>query len=107
MELREALARIKADAGVRALLITGAGRGFCAGQDLSERMMSPAPPRSTSAIHLEKLQPAVEDAAGAAMPVVCAVNGVAAGAGCNLALACDIVIAQDRRVSSRHSRASV
>jgi 2-(1,2-epoxy-1,2-dihydrophenyl)acetyl-CoA isomerase len=93
-ELREALARIKADASVRALLITGAGRGFCAGQDLSERMMSPATARVDVGDSLEKnYNPLLKTLRALPMPVVCAVNGVAAGAGCNLALACDIVIA--------------
>ena len=93
-ELREALARIKADSSVRALLITGAGRGFCAGQDLSERMMSPATARADVGDSLEKnYNPLLKTLRALPMPVVCAVNGVAAGAGCNLALACDIVIA--------------
>ena len=93
-ELREALARIKADTGARALLITGAGRGFCAGQDLSERMMSPATARVDVGDSLGKnYNPLLKTLRALPIPVVCAVNGVAAGAGCNLALACDIVIA--------------
>jgi len=93
-ELREALARIEADASVRALLITGAGRGFCAGQDLSERMMSPATAPVDVGDSLGKnYNPLLKTLRALPMPVVCAVNGVAAGAGCNLALACDIVIA--------------
>ncbi len=93
-ELREALAGIRADASVRALLVTGAGRGFCAGQDLSERMMSPATARVDAGDSLEKnYNPLLKTLRALPMPVVCAVNGVAAGAGCNLALACDIVIA--------------
>src|SRR6266436_2152251 len=93
-ELREALARIEADASVRALLITGAGRGFCAGQDLSERMMSPDTAGADVGHSLDKnYNPLLKRLRALPMPVVCAVNGVAAGAGCNLALACDIVIA--------------
>jgi 2-(1,2-epoxy-1,2-dihydrophenyl)acetyl-CoA isomerase len=93
-ELREAMARIKAEASVRAVLITGAGRGFCAGQDLTERMMSPATARVDAGDSLEKnYNPLLKSLRALPIPVVCAVNGVAAGAGCNLALACDIVIA--------------
>ena len=93
-ELRQAMATIKADASVRALLITGAGRGFCAGQDLSERMMSPATARVDVGDSLGKnYNPLLKTLRALPMPVLCAVNGVAAGAGCNLALACDIVIA--------------
>ena len=93
-ELREALARIKTDASVRALLITGAGRGFCAGQDLSERMMSPATARADVGDSLEKnYNPLLKTLRALPMPVICAVNGVAAGAGCNLALACDVRLA--------------
>jgi 2-(1,2-epoxy-1,2-dihydrophenyl)acetyl-CoA isomerase len=93
-ELREALARIEADASVRALLITGTGRGFCAGQDLAERMMSPAAAKVDAGESLDKnYNPLLKRLRALPMPVVCAVNGVAAGAGCNFALACDIVIA--------------
>jgi 2-(1,2-epoxy-1,2-dihydrophenyl)acetyl-CoA isomerase len=90
--LRAAFDRAEAEA-CRALLITGAGRGFCAGQDLSDRVFSPgqAPDLSST---LERLyNPLVRKLRDLQMPVVCAVNGVAAGAGANIALACDIVLA--------------
>lgn len=92
--MRDALVRIRADADVRAVLITGNGRGFCAGQDLSERNMAPgaAPPDLGKTIG-ENYNPLVRALRDLTMPVVCAVNGVAAGAGANIALACDIVIA--------------
>lgn len=93
-ELRQAIAGIRADAGVRALLVTGSGRGFCAGQDLSERMMSPEAAGADVGDSLEKnYNPLLKELRALPFPVVCAVNGVAAGAGCNFALACDIVIA--------------
>lgn len=93
-ELREAMKRIQGDAGARVLLITGAGRGFCAGQDLSERMMDPNVARADVGESLDKnYNPFLKALRALPMPVVCAVNGVAAGAGCNLALAGDIVIA--------------
>jgi 2-(1,2-epoxy-1,2-dihydrophenyl)acetyl-CoA isomerase len=93
-ELARAFDRIEADNGIRAVLLTGAGRGFCAGQDLGDRVMGEgdAPPDLGATLdrqhnrlvrriwHLER-------------PVVCAVNGVAAGAGANVALACDLVLA--------------
>ena len=93
-ELREAMKQVKADANVRALLITGAGRGFCAGQDLSERMMDPGSTQVDVGDSLEKnYNPFLKGLHALPIPVICAVNGVAAGAGCNLALAGDIVIA--------------
>ena len=93
-ELREAMKQAKADASVRALLITGAGRGFCAGQDLSERMMDPGAAKVDVGDSLDKnYNPFLKGLHALPIPVVCAVNGVAAGAGCNLALAGDIVIA--------------
>ena len=93
-ELRDALARVKADASLRALLLTGAGRGFCAGQDLSEREVPPgAEPFDIGAAIERNYKPLVLALRALPIPVVCAVNGVAAGAGANVALACDIVIA--------------
>ena len=92
-ELRTALDEAEADEDCRALLITGAGRGFCAGQDLSDRLLKPGEkpvPRES----LEKYyNPLVRRLRALPFPVVAAVNGVAAGAGVNIALACDIVIA--------------
>ena len=93
LELRQALDEVEADESCRAVMITGAGRGFCSGQDLSDRVINPgeAPVPRTS---LERYyNPLVRRLRALPFPVVAAVNGVAAGAGCNLALACDIVVA--------------
>jgi 2-(1,2-epoxy-1,2-dihydrophenyl)acetyl-CoA isomerase len=93
-ELREAMQRLRGDATVRALLITGSGRGFCAGQDLGERVRKEgAGPSDLGATLETNYSPLVTGLRELPFPVVCAVNGVAAGAGCNFALACDIVIA--------------
>lgn len=93
-EIRAALDDIEQDAEIRALLITGSGRGFCAGQDLAEPVMShPGGEFDVGATLEQNYNPLLKRLRGLRMPVVCAVNGVAAGAGCNLALACDIVIA--------------
>lgn len=92
--LREAVAAVAADRQVRTLLLTGAGRGFCAGQDLGDRAVgegeaAPDLSRSIDAYY----NPLIRAIRALEVPVVCAVNGVAAGAGANLALACDIVLA--------------
>jgi 2-(1,2-epoxy-1,2-dihydrophenyl)acetyl-CoA isomerase len=93
-ELRAALERVRADPAVRAVLLTGGGRGFCAGQDLEERDLSAGAPAPDLGDSIGRnLNPLVRSRRELALPVVCAVNGVAAGAGVSLALACDIVIA--------------
>jgi 2-(1,2-epoxy-1,2-dihydrophenyl)acetyl-CoA isomerase len=93
-ELRDALAKVQADATARVLLLTGAGRGFCAGQDLSDRAVAPgAAPVDLGASIEANYRPLVLALQSFPMPVVCAVNGVAAGAGANIALACDLVVA--------------
>lgn len=95
LELRAAIVQAR-DAGARAILLTGAGRGFCAGQDLGDRdpsKMTAAPDLSQT---LEKFyNPLIKLIRSLEFPVVCAVNGVAAGAGANIALACDIVLAAE------------
>jgi 2-(1,2-epoxy-1,2-dihydrophenyl)acetyl-CoA isomerase len=92
--LRDALARAKADASVRVLLLTGAGRGFCAGQDLADRAVAPGGEAVDLGASIERnYKPLIMTLATMPVPTVCAVNGVAAGAGANLALACDLVIA--------------
>lgn len=90
--LHAALDDAAADDACRAVLLTGAGRGFCAGQDLSARAgLSEAPDLGAT---LEAFyNPLVRRIRALKKPVVCAVNGVAAGAGANIALACDIVLA--------------
>ena len=93
-DLGDALSDIAADADLRALVITGAGRGFCAGQDLREAgaVTDGRAVRNT----VERLyNPIVRQIRGLDIPVIGAVNGVAAGAGANLALACDIVVAAE------------
>jgi len=94
LQLRAALEEAGGDADCRAVLLTGTGRGFCAGQDLNERLLSPgAPPRDLGDTLGELANPVVRLMRALPIPIVCAVNGVAAGAGANLALACDIVLA--------------
>jgi 2-(1,2-epoxy-1,2-dihydrophenyl)acetyl-CoA isomerase len=93
-EVRDALSRVKAGVDMRVLLLTGAGRGFCAGQDLGDRAVAPgAEPVDLGASIERNYKPLVLSLRALPLPVVCAVNGVAAGAGANIALACDIVIA--------------
>ena len=93
-ELRDALTQVKSDGSLRVLLLTGAGRGFCAGQDLSEREVPPGmEPVDIGATIERNYKPLVLTLQTLPMPVVCAVNGVAAGAGANVALACDIIVA--------------
>lgn len=93
-EVRAAFDMIEADDTVRAVLLTGAGRGFCAGQDLGDRAVSAEDAAPDLGHSVETYyNPLIRRIAALPMPVVCAVNGVAAGAGANIALACDIVIA--------------
>src|SRR5258706_15483229 len=90
--LGAAMTRAESEAAVRCVLITGAGRGFCAGQDLSERDMNAADIDLGAGLDA-RYNPLVKRMRALQKPVVCAVNGVAAGAGANFALACDLVIA--------------
>jgi 2-(1,2-epoxy-1,2-dihydrophenyl)acetyl-CoA isomerase len=93
-EVRAALEQLAADKTVRVLVLTGAGRGFCAGQDLGDRAVAPGGAPVDLGDSVEKYYaPLVLALRALPMPVICAVNGVAAGAGANIALACDIVIA--------------
>ena len=93
LEVREALNQVKANSA-RVLLITGAGRAFCAGQDLSDRQTKPGESSVDLGESIEKYYaPLVRTLRALPLPVVAGVNGVAAGAGVSLALACDLVIA--------------
>jgi len=92
-EVREALARVTRE-GARVLVLTGAGRGFCAGQDLADRAVAPGGERVDLGESIERnYKPLILALRGLPLPVIAAVNGVAAGAGANIALACDLVIA--------------
>lgn len=89
--LIERLDECASDAGIRAVLLTGAGKAFCAGQDLQE-VVDPDGP-SLANILKEHYNPVISRIRALEKPVVCAVNGIAAGAGANIALACDITLA--------------
>jgi 2-(1,2-epoxy-1,2-dihydrophenyl)acetyl-CoA isomerase len=92
-EVRHAFNEIT-KAHARVVVLTGAGRGFCAGQDLSDRAVAPTEDGVDLGESLEvRYNPLVKRIATLDVPVICAVNGVAAGAGANIALACDIVLA--------------
>ena len=97
-QLLAALDDAAGDAAVRCVLLTGAGRGFCAGQDLADPMVAPdpapgAPPKDLGQVITRFYKPLVLRLRSMPVPVLAAVNGVAAGAGANLALNCDLVLA--------------
>jgi 2-(1,2-epoxy-1,2-dihydrophenyl)acetyl-CoA isomerase len=90
--LAAALSRAESDSAIRCVLVTGAGRGFCAGQDLTERDMNAKDIDLGGGLEA-RYNPLIRRMRALPKPIVCAVNGVAAGAGANFALACDLVIA--------------
>jgi 2-(1,2-epoxy-1,2-dihydrophenyl)acetyl-CoA isomerase len=96
-ELWEALDRIEADQAIRACVITGAGRGFCAGADLAEFDFEPGPDLVRRAdpgpVIDQAFNPTVRKLQALRVPTVAAVNGVAAGAGASLAMTCDLAVA--------------
>jgi 2-(1,2-epoxy-1,2-dihydrophenyl)acetyl-CoA isomerase len=92
-EVRQVLSSLPAE-GVRVLVLTGAGRGFCAGQDLGDRAVAPGGEAVDLGESIDRYyKPLILALRSLSVPVIAAVNGVAAGAGANLALACDLVIA--------------
>ncbi len=94
--LQGALRRAASDAAVRAVLLTGAGRGFCAGQDLAEALpVGGGPMPDIGEMVASSYNPIIRGIRHLEKPVICAVNGVAAGAGANLAFACDLTIVAD------------
>jgi 2-(1,2-epoxy-1,2-dihydrophenyl)acetyl-CoA isomerase len=91
--LREALESLAGDRAVRVVILTGAGRAFCAGQDLAEREQPDAAPLEVEV--RERYNPIIRALRSMGQPVIAAVNGVAAGAGASLAFACDLRIAAE------------
>ena len=93
-EVQDALAALRREATARVLVLTGAGRGFCAGQDLGDRVVAPGGAAPDLGPSIENgYKPLILALRRLPLPVIAAVNGVAAGAGANIALACDLVIA--------------
>ena len=93
-EIRQALDHIASDGMTRCLLLTGNGKGFCAGQDLGDRAVAAEDARPDLGVSVEQdYNPLIRRLTGLKIPVICALNGVAAGAGAGIAMACDIVIA--------------
>lgn len=98
-QLRSALCQAADDREVRCVVLTGAGRAFCSGQDLSDEGAAPAPagqPPTDLSVLIERYYgPLCEQLRSMPVPVIAAVNGVAAGAGANVALCCDLVVAAE------------
>ncbi|HYK95684.1 MAG TPA: enoyl-CoA hydratase-related protein [Candidatus Dormibacteraeota bacterium] len=92
-ELLAAFRRVDRERGVRAVILTGAGRAFCAGQDLRERLQPDAAPLGVEV--RERYNPIIRAMRASSKPIVGAINGVAAGAGASLAMACDLRIAAE------------
>jgi len=92
-ELQEALKQVEKDKEVRVVVLTGAGKAFCSGQDLKASREAGA--RSFSESLHKRYNPIIRGIRNMPKPVICRLNGVAAGAGCSLALACDLVIASE------------
>ena len=96
-EFKQALIRSSEDKNIRAILVTGEGKAFCAGQDLEEAIPKDSKPLTDlGELIKENYNPIIRLLRTIEKPIVCAVNGVAAGAGANIALACDIVTASDK-----------
>jgi len=93
-DLQAALRQAEKDPAVRSIILTGAGKAFCSGQDLKEAP-TPGTRRSLADSLQRRYNPIVRKLATMPKPVIAAINGVAAGAGCSLALACDFKIAAD------------
>jgi 2-(1,2-epoxy-1,2-dihydrophenyl)acetyl-CoA isomerase len=93
VDLLGAIRQVERDASVRAVVLTGAGRGFCAGQDLRERLQPDAAPLGVEL--RDRYNPIIRAMRSLPKPIVGAINGVAAGAGASLAMACDIRIASE------------
>ena len=91
LQMQAALDEAATDPMIRAIFISGEGKGFCAGQDLSEAMAAESP--NIKNIVTEHYNPIISKLRSIEKPIVCGVNGVAAGAGANIALACDVVVA--------------
>lgn len=92
-ELLRAFRDVERDPAIRAVVLTGAGRAFCAGQDLRERLDPGAAPLATEI--RERYNPIIRAMRGLDKPIVGAINGIAAGAGASLAFACDILVAAE------------
>ncbi len=93
-EVRHALGALAVDTEARVLILTGAGRAFCAGQDLGDRTVAPGEAPADLGESLDRhYKPLILTLRRLPLPVIAAVNGVAAGAGANIALACDLVLA--------------
>lgn len=92
-ELQDALKQVEKDPQVRAVILTGAGKAFCSGQDLKAAMEAGNRKLSDS-LH-KRYNPIIRAIRNMPKPVICKLNGVAAGAGCSLALACDLIIASE------------
>lgn len=95
-ELQDALKQADKDAAVRAVVLTGAGKAFCSGQDLKAAMGADGKPRNLGDSLHKRYNPIIRALRNMPKPVICKLNGVAAGAGCSLALACDVIIASDQ-----------